>query len=115
MIKSLWKTKIFKLSLTKRYIPAIFLLVVFIVSSHLVISHIVNSNKELAKIINISGKQRMLSQRLIILGQNYYENFAKKEAFVKALKEIKQAHKYLCSKVLTKELEIQLQEEAIYS
>ena len=97
----------FNLSLTQRYIPAIVMLVIFIISSHFVVGKIVNDNKELAKIINISGKQRMLSQRLIILGQNYYENpFEKsKTIFVKALNEIKTAHKYLITKNITKKLD----------
>ena len=97
----------FKLSLTQRYIPAIAMLVIFIISSHIVVSKIVNDNKELAKIINISGKQRMLSQRLIILAQNYYEDpFKKSKAkFTKALDEIKTAHKYLLSKNITKKLD----------
>ncbi len=94
----------FKLSLTQRYIPAILLLAIFIISSHLVISNVVNSNKELARIINVSGKQRMLSQRLIILGQNYYENSFKRPEFVKDLSDIKIAHDYLLSKVLTSKL-----------
>jgi len=93
-------------SLTQRYIPAVILLVIFIISSHFIVGKIVNDNKELAKIINISGKQRMLSQRLIILAQNYYEDpFLKpKSVFVKALNEIKSAHKYLMTKNITKKL-----------
>ena len=71
----------FKLSLTKRYIPAVVLLVAFIIFSHVLISNVVSANKELAKIINVSGKQRMLSQRLIILGQDYYEDTLKKDIF----------------------------------
>ena len=94
----------FKLSLTKRYIPAIILLVIFIIFSHILISNVVSANKELAKIINVSGKQRMLSQRLIILGQDYYEDAFKKEPFIQALNEIKSAHKYLIAKNITQKL-----------
>ncbi|RLA83526.1 MAG: histidine kinase [Epsilonproteobacteria bacterium] len=91
-------------SLTKRYIPAITLLVIFIVFSHILINNMVNSNKEFAKIINISGKQRMLSQRLIILAQDYYEDNARKPALQEALDEIKASHKYLLTRTITKEL-----------
>ncbi len=94
----------FKLSLTKRYIPAILLLVIFIIFSHVLISNVVKSNKELARIINISGKQRMLSQRLIVLGQAYYENYNKIKPFKKTLEEIQSAHKYLISKIITEQL-----------
>jgi len=91
----------FKMSLTKRYIPAIMLLIFFIVFSHMLIYNVVNSNTELAKIINISGKQRMLSQRLIILGQDYYENPLKIDLLKISLNEIKNNHKYLLTKIIT--------------
>ena len=96
----------FNLSLTKRYIPAVILLTVFVVLSHILINKVVNANDDLAKIINISGKQRMLSQRLIILAQDYYEDHSKKDKLLKALKEIRDAHKYLLSQVITEELYI---------
>ena len=94
----------FKMSLTKRYIPAIMLLIFFIVFSHMLINNVVNSNAELAKIINISGKQRMLSQRLIILGQDYYENPLKIDLLKTSLNEIKNNHKYLLTKIITPEI-----------
>ncbi len=94
----------FSLSLTKRYIPAIILLTLFIIFSHILINNVVDSNQDLAKIINISGKQRMLSQRLIILAQDYYEDTFKKQYLVDALNEIKSAHKYLLTKIITKKL-----------
>ena len=100
---------LFKISLTKRYIPAVLLIAIFVISSHILISKVVSSNSEFAKIINISGKQRMLSQRLIILGKNYYENFYKKSndklLLEKALKEIKTAHQFLLTKIITQELD----------
>ena len=76
---------LFKIPLTKRYIPAISLIAFFTIFSHILINKITNSSKELAKIINISGKQRMYSQQLIILGRDYYENSFKKPALEKAL------------------------------
>jgi PAS domain S-box-containing protein len=94
-----------KLSLTQRYIPAVLLLVIFVIFSHILIHNVVNANNELAKIINISGKQRMLSQRLIILGQDYYEDSLKIKPFKAALNEIKTAHKYLITKNITKRLD----------
>ena len=92
-------------SLTRRYIPAISLIAIFVIFSHILINKVVNNNKELAKIINISGKQRMLSQKLIILAQNYYEDFTQKQPLIDALNEIKQSHKYLISLHLTPEID----------
>jgi len=90
----------FKFSLSKRYIPAVILLTVFIILSHVLINNVVNDNKELANIINISGKQRMLSQRLIIAGRDYYENKDKIQSFTNLLQEIKQSHEFLVTKTL---------------
>jgi PAS domain S-box-containing protein len=96
----------FRLSLTQRYIPAIIILAIFIISSHILITDTINSNKELAKIINISGKQRMLSQRLIIVGQNYFnnQNSTTKTDLLKVLNEMKISHDYLLTKVFTNKL-----------
>ncbi len=96
--------KMLNMSLTKRYIPAVSLLAIFIIFSHILISNSINSNNELAKIINVSGKQRMLSQRLVHLGQSFYENPLKKRELIATLNEIRTAHKYLLSKVITKRL-----------
>ena len=95
----------FNISLTRRYVPAVMLLTIFIIFSHVLINRVVNNNRSLAKIINVSGKQRMLSQRLIIVAQNYYEDFSQKEPFVKTLREIKKSHKYLMSLHLTPEID----------
>jgi len=91
----------FKISLTKRYIPSTILLIIFLIFSHLLRNHVANENQEFAKIINISGKQRMLSQQLIILSQAYYKDNSNKENFIKALYEMRTAHKYLLTKTLT--------------
>ncbi|MEA3554787.1 MAG: PAS domain S-box protein [Campylobacterota bacterium] len=95
-----------KISLTKRYIPALTLVAIFVIFANYLSQEIIKSNKEYAKIINISGKQRMLSQRLIILATNYHNSkldSAKKE-FVESLQDIESAHKFLLNKVSTQRL-----------
>ncbi len=93
-------------SLTKRYIPALLLLAFFVIFTNYLSQQIIKSNNEYAKIINISGKQRMLSQRLIILATSYLKEKSDKtkQALLNALKEIKDSHKYLLTKVTTKKL-----------
>ncbi|MEA3498555.1 MAG: PAS domain-containing sensor histidine kinase [Campylobacterota bacterium] len=62
---------------------------------------------EYSKILNISGKQRMLSQRLIVVSTIYYTEKTKesKKELENILKEIEFAHKYLIKKIFTKKLE----------
>ena len=96
----------FNVSLTKRYIPAVLLIAIFIIVTNLLNSSVITSNEEHGKIINISGKQRMLSQKLVILGKNSitYKNEQSKEKLQDAIVEIASSHRYLLTKVFTKEL-----------
>ena len=94
-------------SLTKRYIPALMLIAIFVIFANYLSREIIKSNKEYAKIINISGKQRMLSQRLIILASNYHTSkldYQKKE-FLETLKDMESAHNFLLNEISTKRLE----------
>ena len=97
----------FKLPLTKRYIPAVTLIAIFVIFGNIITNKLITSNNEYAKIINMSGKQRMLSQRLVILASsfNVEPNNVNKSAFKDALLEIETAHKFLLTKVFTKKLE----------
>ncbi len=106
MIKKIF-LNLFSFSLTKRYVPAVILIAIFIMIHGVLTSQMISSGEEYGKIINVSGKQRMLSQRLVILALNYYDNKDIKEnriAFVDALGEIRDAHKYLLSKQFNHEL-----------
>ena len=97
---------IFNMPLTKRYIPAVTLIALFIIVTNILNTNSISSNKEYGKIINISGKQRMLSQKLVILGLNYIANksqYSKKE-LEDAISEISSSHQYLLTKVFTQEL-----------
>ncbi|MEA3353568.1 MAG: PAS domain S-box protein [Campylobacterota bacterium] len=89
----------YKVKLTRRYIPALLLITLFTLLSHFVSENIIKSNSEYANIINISGKQRMLSQKLVILASNYLLHSKDKEQFLAALNEIETAHEYLKTKI----------------
>jgi len=94
------------IKLTKRYIPAVLLIAFFIISANILNTNFIESNEEYAKIINVSGKQRMLSQKLVILGINYVHSETKdaKKELVDTIVEIKNNHKYLLTKVFTQEI-----------
>ncbi|NOQ29887.1 MAG: PAS domain S-box protein [Helicobacteraceae bacterium] len=96
----------FKMSLTKRYIPAVALIALFVIITHLLNTQTINSNKEYAKIINISGEQRMLSQRLIILGMEYTSTHTKESKYklLNTIVKLEENHKYLLTKKLTKKI-----------
>ncbi len=93
----------FKLHLTQRYIPALILIASFVVTSNYLSTEMISSNNEYAKIINISGKQRMLSQRLIVLTINYKEDqtINNKKQLLNTLNAMEKAHKYLLTKQFT--------------
>ncbi len=98
--------KIFNTPLTKRYIPAVSLIALFIIITNILNTNSISSNKEYGKIINISGKQRMLSQKLVILGMNYlaHKNSHSQKELEDAITEISNSHDYLLTKSFTQEL-----------
>ncbi len=53
--------------ITIRYLLAIALVAVAVIGGYFYIQHYISANKNYAYIINISGKQRMLSQRIVLL------------------------------------------------
>lgn len=48
----------------KRYIPAVILILVLIIMKQLIVQYQIKQDEDLSKIVNISGRQRMLSQRI---------------------------------------------------
>lgn len=56
------------------YIPAIALIAIFTIFAYINVSRVSNSINNDGQIINQSGKQRMFSQNLIILGMHYLED-----------------------------------------
>ena len=97
---------VLNVSLTKRYVPAVLLIAASVIVTYFVNSNMIVSNKENGKIINISGRQRMLSQRLVILGKNNitHKSQQSKARLENAIMEIEANHNYLLTKVFTKEL-----------
>ncbi|MEA2049403.1 MAG: ATP-binding protein [Campylobacterota bacterium] len=93
-----------KLKLTQRYIPALLLIIIFTILSYVVSENIIKSNNEYAKIINISGKQRMLSQRLVILANGYIYDSTPKDKMLSSIKEMENAHNYLLEKIYNQKL-----------
>ena len=57
-------------SLTRRYLIAISLIAITILSSYAYIQYQLKSNEDQSEIINISGRQRMLSQRIAFFATN---------------------------------------------
>ncbi len=97
----------FKISLTKRYIPAVILIALFVIGTNILSHKMIVSNEENGKIINISGKQRMLSQKLVIVASNFLKksNNQNKVILEKTMSEVRDAHKYLSTKVFNQELD----------
>ena len=64
------------------------------------------SKNEYAKILNTSGKQRMLSQKLFVLSSEYFHNKDPKikKELIATIKEIESVHKYLRTKIFTEQL-----------
>lgn len=52
---------------TKAYVLGLLMIAVMAFSAFMIMNTVISSNKQTATIINVSGKQRMLSQRLALL------------------------------------------------
>ena len=57
--------------LWKRYGIALSIILAFLLASHLIESHAIQKAKQDAETINVSGKQRVLSQQIILYAQSY--------------------------------------------
>ncbi len=79
------------------YILALLILVLFSTLAFLNVKDIIASIKNEGKIINLSGKQRMLSQKIVLLMQNYLEdkNEVTKNDLIESIEQIKNSHNYL--------------------
>ena len=97
---------IFKVELTKRYIPAIVLLAIFIITTYLFNQKTISSHQDYGKIINISGKQRMLSQKLVLVASNYIytKNDANRDKLKLTIEQMQSNHKFIIKRLLSPEL-----------
>lgn len=64
----------YKRRLTFRYVTAVLLVAAVILSGYAYIEYQIHENKKLGQVINISGKQRMLSQRIAFLSYSLAQN-----------------------------------------
>ncbi|GJL94220.1 MAG: hypothetical protein DHS20C05_06250 [Hyphococcus sp.] len=84
--------------LWKRYIVAVGLILIFITGSHIASLQAARSSDDLANSINMSGRQRMLSQRILFLSGEIYHNNNTAEnrlALGEAIDLFEQSHKEL--------------------
>ena len=81
--------------LTNRYIPALIVIAMFIILSNYLSQKNIASNKQYATLVNISGKQRMLSQRIVVLAYDYVEHRATKEQLKATMLHMQKSHKLL--------------------
>ena len=51
-------------TIIKRYIPAVILIIVLIIIGQVIIQYEINQDKHLSRVVNIAGRQRMLSQKI---------------------------------------------------
>lgn len=58
-------------AMTLRYTSALIIVAILSITSHLILIHVLSSHKNAAAIINISGRQRMLSQRIASMALQY--------------------------------------------
>ncbi len=93
-------------SLHNRYIPALTLIALFSTMAYKNVNDIMISINDDGKIINISGRQRMLSQKLVIDAKNYlvYQSPELKKQLNKTINLMKNSHSFLLNRKLSKQL-----------
>ena len=87
------------LSFTKKYVFALSLIAIFSISSYLNLVNLIDSQSNDAKVINVSGKQRMLSQKIALYAIHY-----KTKSLKETVDLMDNSHKYLLSLNMTDEL-----------
>ncbi len=93
-------------SLHNRYIPALTLIALFSAMAYKNVNDIMISINDDGKIINISGRQRMLSQKLVIDAKNYLvlQSPESKKQLNKTIKLMENSHHFLLNRELSKQL-----------
>ncbi|MCF6310468.1 MAG: ATP-binding protein [Sulfurimonas sp.] len=83
--------------LRNRYVPALLLVAIFAVFAYINVEQIINSIENDAEVINTSGRQRMLSQNLILLGLKYLNDTSQinKLNLEKNINLMRETHKHL--------------------
>ncbi len=86
-------------SFTKKYIFALALIAILSTLGYLNLTHLIKSQTKDAELINVSGRQRMLSQEIPLFALSYKEN-----SFKKAISLMEKSHNDLISRKMSKEL-----------
>jgi PAS domain S-box-containing protein len=87
------------LSFSKKYIFALSLIATFSILAYINLSTLINSQSDDGKIINISGRQRMLSQKIALFSINY-----KTKNLQKSVALMEESHNTLVSLEMSDEL-----------
>lgn len=87
------------ISFTKRYIFALTLIAMLSILAYINLSTLINKQSVDSKIINISGKQRMLSQKIAL-----YSIYYKTKVLDKHIKLMKDSHEYLLALPMSKKI-----------
>ncbi len=98
-MKNLFDKKNYKQS----YKIALFLILFFISLSIINMIIMISDHSKYAELINKSGKQRMLSQRIALLTSHY--NITNTNSLALSISEIKKSHQFLIQRKLSPELE----------
>lgn len=98
--------KINILSLRNRYIPALLIIFIFVTFGFINVKDIMNSIHKDGEIINISGRQRMLSQKLVLLAESYLNNQNEdtKNQLKNNMNMLLESHKFLMQEAYLKEM-----------
>lgn len=99
------RKKVFNLH--NRYIPALTLIAVFSTLAFINVQDIMHSITNDGKLINISGRQRMLSQKIILTANEYIidKNINIKNSLIDTLTLMEKEHKYLMNQSLSSDLQ----------
>jgi PAS domain S-box-containing protein len=87
------------LSFTKKYIFALSTIAIFTILAYFNLTYLIDSQADDGKIINISGRQRMLSQKIALFAVNY-----KTKQLKKTVELMENSHKELLTRELSNRL-----------
>lgn len=95
--------KTLKISLRNRYIPALLIIATLSMLGFVNMNDIMSSIENEGKIINISGRQRMLSQKLILLTDDYIKEASEetKNRLLENINLMEKSHEFLLENSLT--------------
>ncbi|MEA1653172.1 diguanylate cyclase [Nitrospirillum sp. BR 11164] len=83
--------------LTVAYVAALSLIALLSASVHLLLDHVISQQRDSGTIINVAGRQRMLSQRIGLLARDFYEGHdeAARVPLLQAAATMERAHRAL--------------------